>query len=423
MLTDVVVVGGGSAGAAAAAFLAERGAKVVVLERGPLGEGGARWVNGVQERFFREAGLELPTGPELRGGKARFHLVAGWDGPRLSAAGHDVLDVDMRRLVARLQQRAREHGAELREGVSVGPLERGTLSTSSGTLTAGCFVDASGLSGANLLGQPRPPREALCAAAQQVRRVRDLPAARAFFASHGVEPGETLCFTGVAGGYSIVNVRLEGEELSILTGSLPGLGHPSGGALLDRFVEEHPWVGDALFGGARAIPLRRPYDRLATQDIAAVGDAAAQLFTVHGSGVGVGLVAARRLADALTQGRSPWEWSVAWMRQEGGLLAGFEAFRRFSASLHPEELAELITSGLFGEELVRSGLCVTLPSPGRLGLLERSGGVLRAPRLGARLGPVLARLTATLALYRAYPARPAGLPRWARLAARVCDAA
>src|SRR4051794_11882833 len=103
-MKDVIVVGAGSSGAALAGFLAERGLKVVCVEQRPLAEAGARWINGIPRAAFVEAGVALPTGEESDGVPAPFHLVAA--GKHVLVPTHDVIEVDMRHLVARLQARA-----------------------------------------------------------------------------------------------------------------------------------------------------------------------------------------------------------------------------------------------------------------------------------------------------------------------------
>ena len=113
---DVIVVGAGSSGAAASALIAERGLRVICVERRPLDEAGARWINGVPRAAFVEAGIALPGPGESDGAPVPFHLVTPYG--RASVPEHDVLDVDMRRLVARLQARARAAGVELRDEVT-----------------------------------------------------------------------------------------------------------------------------------------------------------------------------------------------------------------------------------------------------------------------------------------------------------------
>ncbi|RMH41721.1 MAG: FAD-binding protein [Deltaproteobacteria bacterium] len=416
---DVAIVGAGTAGAAAAALCARRGLRVVCVDRRPLDAAGARWVNGVPAAAFDAAGIARPTGAECRGTGAPFHLVAGWGPQRLVLRDHGVWEVDMRLLVARLQDAAREAGAVLAGGVRATAAGGGALHTDRGTVRAAAIVDASGLAGARLLGQPAVRRTDLCAAAQAVFAVDDRAAAEDFFARHGVSPGDTLCFTGIHGGFSILNVRLAGGDLSVLTGSIPALGHPSGEHILRAFAAEHAWIGARRFGGARAIPLRRPYDRLAADGVAALGDAACQVFPAHASGIGAGLVAARMLADALADGRGVDTYAVRWQRTHGGLLAAYDVFRRLSQALTADELARLIEKGIMDPDLAAAGLAQRAPVPSPASLPGKLVGLLTEPVLAARMADALARMVAVRALYAAYPRRPADRPAWSRRVARV----
>jgi len=426
LVVDVAIVGAGSAGAAAAAFLAERGVSVAVVERRPLELAGARWVNGVPRAAFDEAGVDLPGPGERRGGPSTFHLVApGGDHPgaraRIVVTGHDVIEVDMRGLVARLQARARAAGAQLVGEVSVLGLTPDGIRTSAGPVRARRVIDASGLAGARLLDQPAPAREHLCAAAQEIRRVRDPAAARAFFAAHRVPPGEVLGLTGQAGGYSVVNVHLseDGDEVSILTGSVPALGHPSGKALLDRFVAEHPWVGERVFGGAGPIPLRRPYDRLATDRVALLGDAGCQVFPAHGSGVGAGMIAARLLADVLAGGGDLRDYEVAWHRRRSGLHAAYDVLRRWNQGLDAAQLERLIGSGVLDPQLARAGLDQRLPAPRPRTLARQVRALATEPALRGSLVGAAARAALARALYGLYPRAARAMPVWGRAIAAV----
>jgi len=353
---DVVVVGAGTAGAAAALACAARGLSVLVLERGPLDRAGARWVNGVPGWAFDEAGIARPVGEELHGSGQAFHLVAGWGPRRVVLRGHDVLDVDMRHLVERLQRLARDAGAELRGGVRVQRFDGDVLHTSEGDVRARWLVDASGLAGARLLARPALARTDLCAAAQQVHRIADRAAADAFLADHDVSEGETLCFAGIAGGYSIVNVTVRRDTVGILTGSVPAEGHPSGQRLLDDFVAREAWIGARLFGGSRAVPLRLPYTRLYQGRVALVGDAGCQVFSAHGSGIGAGMVAGRMLADALAAGRGVEGYSRDWWRRYGAQYVLYDLFRRFSQQLSARGVERLMSLGVLSESRLLAGL-------------------------------------------------------------------
>lgn len=419
MRADLAIVGAGTAGASLAFLAARRGLRVVCLERRAAREAGARWVNGVPGWAFDAAGVAQPRGHEVFGAGHEMHLLAGFGPRRVTIRGHDVLEVDMRTLVERLQVLAREHGVTLLENTRVTGFDGRTLDTSAGRVTARWYVDASGLAGARLLDQARVHASDLCAAAQEVRAVSNLADARAFFDKHQVGAGHTACFTGVAGGFSVINVRLEGDRVGILTGSIPGAGHPSGQEILDRFVADQKWIGARLFGGARAIPLRRPLDVLARGNVALLGDAACQVFSAHGSGIGAGMIAARLLADALADGRDLHDYAVAWHRKYGGLFATFDAFRRFSQALTERDLDRMMAVGLLDERSARAGLEQRLPRPSPGAVVGALRGVATERRLARRLVPALATGAAAAAHYARYPEDPRALAEWSARAARL----
>ncbi len=416
---DIAIVGAGTAGAAVAAFCAGHGMSVLCVDRTNLSKAGASWVNGVPAAAFHRAGLDLPTGDELRGEGERFHLIAGYGPARIVVSDHGVLEVDMRHLVSRLQSMASKAGATLRGDVGVFGLDGDALSTTAGSVRARYIVDASGLNGAQLLRQPKIPTQHICAAAQAVFEVDDAAAARAFFDRNMVPVGETCCFTGIAGGFSIVNVRSDGKTVSLLTGSVPAEGHPSGQKLLTAFADQHRWVGKKLFGGARAIPLRRPFDRLTDGRIAIIGDAASQVFPAHGSGIAANLIAARVLADSLAGGKGLQGYAVAWQRSLGGTFACYDLFRRFSQRLTVTDLEQMMERGLMDPALTKFGLAQQMPRPGLSSLPTKLLGLVRQPGLGARLAAVAARMAAVRALYSRYPRNPDKLPSWSRRVAAL----
>lgn len=363
---DVIIVGGGSAGSAAAYHCARAGLRTLLLERHALSESGARWVNGIYRGAFDEAGIAQPVAPELRAGGHRFHLVAGWTGRPVTIDDNRVIDVDMRLLNARLRAGAIAAGAELREHVRVRAIRHGEVEADQ-VLRARVVVDATGLGG--LFDKRKPHPNDICTAAQGVYAIHDEAAARAFFAGYGASVGETVCFTAVAGGYSIVATRLEdisGElELSVLTGSVAALGHIAGKPLRDTFAAK-PWVGPLRFGGHAPIPLHRPHRRLAfvsgERAVVRLGDAAGQVFAAHGSGIGAQLVAGRMLATALVEDgvRGAATFEQRWHRRFGAAFFAADAFRRMSRLFGPRSVDFVLRSGLVPKALIRAGFTAGL---------------------------------------------------------------
>lgn len=422
MDVDVLVVGLGTAGSAAARSCARAGMRVRGVDARPLDQTGARWVNGVPLWAYEAGGLAPPRFPELRAPGTFFHMLAGWGPSRVVVDSSGFAEVDMRHLQARLQTDARAGGALLEGGrtaLALVPVPGGARVDIDGeAVLARVVVDASGMKGAGIAPRSAIGREQICVAAQQIRAVRDVQAARAWFRGQGVPPGETLCFTGVAGGFSVVNVRLEDEDaepgLAILTGSIPGLGHPSGVSVLERFVARHDWIGEERFGGARPIPLAPPAERLDHGPVLLLGDAARQVYAAHGSGIAAQLVAAELFAERLAAGDSPWRVNVAWQRRWGGELAAAGLFARFSSRLDAVRLGRLMEAGLMPPSASRDSLLQRPPRPIARELPRLVWGAARNPWIVVEMGPTLNRMARIRRHAKKYPANEGRLAAWAR---------
>jgi flavin-dependent dehydrogenase len=416
---EVVVVGMGSAGAAAALFLARAGRRVIAIDKRPAGETGARWVNAVPRWCFERAGVEAPSGEALFGGHGpapdhAFHLVAPGGVARLTLPTPPVLHVDMRRLVDRLVRDARDAGVELVQGsVADVELEAGRVAgvrveTDAGPrrLAARLVVDASGIGGAVrrrvpalAAACPDPAAADRCVAAEFHYAVRDPAGLEAFLRANGARPGHDLAFPGVAGGFSTLTVFTTRalDQVGVLTGSIPASGVADGGDLLARFVESAPWLGERLWGGRGAIPVRRPYERLVDAGVALIGDAACQVHAAHGSGVGIGLLAARALARAVEGSDDPGAlealaaYERSFHREHGGLLAAADAFRRFVQQASRDDLAALLATGLLDERLASAALAQEPTRPDLRFALSMLPRAARAPGLSLRFLPLAAR--------------------------------
>lgn len=413
---DLAVVGAGTAGAATAGFAAAHGLRVVCVDRRPLAQAGARWVNGITRRELTEAGL---ADLETFGAPQPFHLLAPHQ--RVVVAKHDVVDVDMRVLVARLHERAQRAGAVLIGDVHVRGRDGGTLFTERGNVRARWIVDASGLAGVGLLDVEPVGAEHLCAAAQAVFEVRDRAGAAAYFAAQRVPVGEICAHVGVAGGYSVLNVHVHdgGDTVGVLTGSIPALGVRSGKGVLDDFVRAQPWIGARIFGGSGAIPLRRSRDRLTDGTVALVGDAACQVFPAHGSGIGAGILAGKLIGDTLGGGGALLDYEVGWQRRFGGLFATYDAVRRWNQTLDPDEIDEVMAFGLLDVETARAGLDAELPNVSALGLRAKARTLAANLGWARSLADLAVRSVAVQALYARYPRNPVARAAWSAAVNRV----
>ncbi len=416
---DVVVVGLGSAGAAVARAFADEGRRVVAIDKRAVGDTGARWVNAVPEWCFERARVRMPSGDELfvehhDASSRAMHMLAPVGGGRLTLRGAPVLHVDMRRLVDRLAKEAIDAGVEVRRAHVSGIELQGDRVVAvrideagrDVRLPARLVVDASGLGGAIRSRVPQlaricPPAEPenRCVAAQFQYEVRDRAGLEAFLAKHDAAPGHDLAFPSIAGGFSTLTLFTTPahDRIGVLTGSIPAIGAADARTMMTRFVESQPWIGARLWGGRGAIPLRRPYRVLARAGVALVGDAACQVHSAHGSGVGIGLVAARMLADAVRGEDDPGSsdalhrYERSFHLEHGGVLGAADAFRRHVQGATAEELSALIAEGLLDESLAMAALAQrpTRPSPALA--LRLAPRATRAPAAALRFFPIAAR--------------------------------
>ena len=441
---DVVVVGAGAAGAMAAWGFASAGYGVILVDARPLVEAGARWVNGVPPWIFDHVELDRPEGEErCCGPEARFTVVRPSGERVFSLAPSPVWSVDMRRLTARIQGLAIAAGVEAMAPAAVrdvrcvgGRLSAVVVATQAGpcTVAADLFVDASGMGGAlrrrhPLLARdcPKVARTHICSAAQYVCRIMDLDAARRHLDRFDARPGETLSRVGVSGGWSVANLAcdLERETVDLLTGAIATSAYAGGSALIGRMRAASPWIGPEVFGGRGAIPLRRPYDRLVAPGLALLGDAACQVFSMHGSGVGMGLLAARLLTDAVGVDGDPgaltvlWRYQARFHRRWGGLLAAYDIARRATQALAVTDVEAMLDVGIIDSNGFKAGLEQRLPAVTSLPILNLGLGMIKKPRLFVRLRST-AKIPSILRHYRRYPDRPDDrrLASWSARAAR-----
>lgn len=434
---DVVVVGAGPAGVHAAGSMARAGLDVALVDRKPKGKAGAQWLNGVAPWMLEAAGVPMPASAV---GKTGVIFTMGVPGAerRVRLVDNPVIDVDMRELGAELAAAFEkapsaypfwEHdvtGVDSTDGRMESVVIRSRENHERTRLEARLFVDASGM-GAILRHacpwldercEAAKPSD-ICVAAQAVYKIDDMDGARKFLGRYRIESGEAYGMVGLEGGFSLLRpeVDLNHGSFSILTGSIANRAYRSGKRILDDFVAEQPWLGERLFGGHGPIPLRRPYAHLVAPGVALLGDSASQIYSSHGSGIGIGLLAARLLADVVGTSyasggdigalESLWDYPKRFHRQYGGLLCGSDVLRRFSQSLSLEETQSLFDHGILTVGMARDGLGQFTPELHLSETLDQVRGLMKTLPLAARMLRALGRLPAISALSSRYPGRPA----------------
>jgi flavin-dependent dehydrogenase len=146
--------------------------------------------------------------------------------------------------------------------------------------------------------------------------------------------------------------------------------------------------------------------------VALLGDAACQVYTAHGSGIGIGLIAASLLANTALTAReqrkdigalpSLWAYTARFHQRWMPLLGAADVMRRFSqrqgAKGVERMLGQLITPSMARDALAQQ--------PTRLHREELPGlikAALRDPASALKLLPVLARLPLLELVAQTYP--------------------
>lgn len=435
---DVVVAGAGPAGAHAAACMAHAGLEVALIDRKPKGGAGAQWLNGVPIWMLDEAGVSRPASLGERTMGPIFSMTTPTASRRVRVTRNPVSDLDMRELGQQLADTFEsapsassywEHDiidVNFPNDRFSSLVVRDRTSNQLLRIQAKLCIDASGMNAVIRRSSPwlhakcrTPAPENICVAAQSVFEIGDLKEARGFLGHHRIESGEILGWVGFEGGFSLLRpeVDLNHGRVSVLTGSIARREFRTGKRILDDFIAEHPWIGRQIFGGHRAIPLRRPYAHLVSPGLALLGDAASQVYSTHGSGIGIGLIAARLLANVVGTAyagghdigaiESLWDYPKKFHRKYGGLLASSDAFRRFSQTLSVPETATLFDRGILTVGMATDALAQKSPGVHPRETAGQLKGLVKALPLASQLLKVLGRMPAMYALAARYPGSPA----------------
>jgi flavin-dependent dehydrogenase len=151
------------------------------------------------------------------------------------------------------------------------------------------------------------------------------------------------------------------------------------------------------------------------------------VYSAHASGIGMGLVAARTLADAVCGASDPgglaatWAYSAAFHRHLGARLGGMDVLRRLFRSLSGAEADRLLGAGFLAPDSTRTGLALSEPVPSLIDAAWIVRAFVRAPALGAKVARAAVRIPGVMAMHKRYPTTPdrRALVPWAAATARL----
>lgn len=417
---DVAILGAGIAGCHLAQLLAHTGISVALIDHLGLSCSGPDWINAVPLWMFDEAGLEGPQGQELFDLNERFIVRAPDQKTRVIVDDLHVADVHMGQLGKRLKEKfvKGKVGLFLHGNITSCQFNNDRLTKIAGesqdlgafSIQAPLFVDASGIKAILRKSHPQSSRywpliasSDMCTAAQRTLEIKDPHGALTFLEKNNFAPGDILADVGFMGGYSLFRIQIDKSinHISILCGirALPEfLGAQT---LVSQFVGKNAWIGKVFIDGRGVIPIKAPYRKLTSSGLALIGDAACQVYAAHGSGIGIGLIAAKMLADSLIAARYLGH-DLGGPEALGGYQRAFhqryyrrlyfsEHFRKFSQSLKPESMIRLIESGMLSSGLLKQTLLQLEPELSISDLRTLSTAAIKSPRLFASILPALAR--------------------------------
>jgi len=432
---DVVVVGAGTGGCLAAWTVAKSGLKVCLLDLKRADEIGKKVCgDGIGKHHFDNLGLKYPSGDELEreikgalifspNKKSVFRVCGG------EAYG---FTVNRHLFGQRLLKRAIDEGAVLYDmkrvfspvikdgrvvGVKVKDLRSGSIEEFYGDVT----IEASGMNAVirrklppELGIEKEPDIEDVIVCYREIRELREPlspPDHLQIYLNMEVAPGGYFWIFPEGG--NKVNVGL-GISMK---GAFP---NPKV-QLYRKVLSQDMFKGSKILDrGGGTVPVRRPLDKIVSDGLMLVGDAAFQVNPLHGGGIGPsmmagkisGEVAVKAIEAEDTRMNGLWAYPVEYIRSYGAKQAGLDVFRRFLQRLDDEDLNYGMKNLLITEEDV---LAVSMGGKVNLNISQK---VIRLFRGIGKLGLINSlRRTASLlnevkAHYMQFPDRPEDFERW-----------
>lgn len=355
---DVAIIGGGPAGSAAAVLLAQKGRKVVVLEREKfprfhIGESllpysmGAFDRLGIRERLdatgFPKFGGEIATAAGERAVKFYFK-----DGFQLEhTRSYQVQRAEFDQM---LLDRARECGAEIREEVSVEKVELQpdgvTLQLADGEVRARYVIDGSGRQ--SVLGR-------------QLGLKHDYAHLKKFSCyahfdgvqrDEGIDAGLTRLVRARDHWFWLIPLSETRTSIGVVMDSAAFRARQTTPeAVLAATLDESPLMRDRMTAAERATPVHSAGDysyrntQLAGDRWLLAGDAAGFIDPIFSTGVFIALESGEQCAHVLdTALREPAQRGRLFRRYERGMHRTMDVYLRFVTAWYRPEFVEVFTS-------------------------------------------------------------------------------
>lgn len=419
---DLIVVGAGIAGCTTAMKAAEKGVKVLLLDKRSVQEIGNDWTNGVEKEVFNETGIAEPANEELALPHNRYRLESP-SGNYIEVNDLPMYEVNMRPFTKRLLTSAKNAGAEFRERTEVTEpvLENGKITgvvANGEEIRAKIVMDASGYDAVIRsklpAGSPLPSKADdmidLTAWRGQLHIEEDGKDVPGIL---GIPADTTVSRAGWLGGYSVFSVCWHSNEkvLDMLIGFNSAKSNQTAQQYAMKFLDEHNLKGKITYSGGGFIPVRRSLDILVDDNFLIAGDSACMLIPVHSSGVACSLIAgniaARTIALCIknndTTKEALWNYTAGYQRGRGATMAFFDVVRLSFETLTPHDIDRLLGNLMLPGDMV-AGLAAKPPSINIRETLARLKG-LKHPLLVLRYGSYIVTGLKVRRHYMNYPLR------------------
>jgi geranylgeranyl reductase family protein len=361
---DVIVIGGGPAGAATATRLAQRGRRVLLLEKEhfprfhigesmlpcsmPLLEQLGAMPRVTAARFLPKYAAEFVTADGAL--KRRYAFADGLvDGPS------SAYEVDRSEFDQLLLDNAAEKGVEVRQGVQVVRFEldgaRGASVVaraedgSESTVEAQLLIDASGQSSllAGRLGlremDPELKNFAVFSHFEGASRYQ------------GAEEGDISVVLIPEGWWWVIPLKDDRTSVGLVMPSRTLRGQKPDEAFFQKQIEQTPFLRERLAAAKRVAPVRSVSDysyacrKVVGDRFLLVGDAAAFIDPVFSTGVYLGLVGAFRAAEAADAALRARKYDRSqFLAYEREVLKNVATYRRFVRGFYTPEFVDVLMS-------------------------------------------------------------------------------